>query len=358
MNNKKGKMNGAVAVFLVVGVLFMLGFGYLGYRVAFPSQQSILAQQTSLTPEEANRVVTTVTSGAVATLKLTAEDRGLRSSTVQLAMPAYCTRTSPNANPNSILGGQSGTTLSATTSTSIGGVARGDTLSCTVFNSTYVGTAKTITMDTESKSEKIDAYRTTGVVRVTPFDENDQTGSGALAEEFAFNVSVGVNGEQTFRLKVENNVSNTIYRLGAIAFDLPGTSNISEITVNEGVDQNGLGDTSPISLTRGTMPTRLSSSDYNWIFYFKQGNNPYVELGENDWVKSGTFKLRGDGDGCPVEGTNPIAETITYAVIDNHPFQKLSGDDRGSLSSGVEDDAPSPADVGRSDVTRTIRCWA
>ena len=98
-------------------------------------------------------------------------------------------------------------------------------------------------------------------------------------------------------------------------------------------------------------------TEYNYIFYFSQGNKNYVELGDNDYIRTGNILFEADGDGCNTRNANGEA-SATIAWIDEAGFQRLSGDSRNEVAHGLEDDAPSPADVGRADITRTLKCNA
>ena len=357
--DRKGKTNG-LTIFLIVMAVGIFGsalwFGFGDQIGGKGTAQSVFQQAVvdgDANSDELNKASAILNNGDVATLKLTAEDRGLRSSQVRLGINTYCWK---DGKETSILGGPTGVSLSATSSggDAVPGVNRNDALTCVAFNTSYQGTPKIVNVVGESLSDKLDVFQTASYLRVTPFDKDGQTG-GAGRTEFDHNISIGPSGSDTFRYKVENNASNNIFRLGAMAFDLTPSTNITTIDASSDVEQSGLSDTSPITLSSSPMLQRLT--EYNKLYVFKQGSSPYVELGENDYVKTGVIKFTGNGNGCNTR--NAGGEGVTsVAFIDVARFTMLSGDNRGAVTLGLEDDAPTPADVGRSDITRTLKCSA
>lgn len=317
--SKKG-MSG-MSVFLVVAVLAVISL--LGFSVFGPST----VQQTALQVPAEERSLA-VNTGQIASVKMKAVDK--ESSTLaQVSVPAYVWN---SKDPSHLL--NDATVLSASTTTAVNSVSIGDNICYTAFNASFYGdvACKTISAQSDLLEIPVHAVATSALIetyyKASIGDVNDE-----------LNISLGANQADSFtKLRIQNNNSNEMLNLKALVVDTVVRSNISDATVL-GMEENS------------ALPARLIATDQaNYRFDLPNA----LALREFEDFITGTFTLKADGDGC--NGVN--TENVVLRWLDESRFKSVKGADAGSIALGVEDNANSPADVGRADLTLQFVCNA
>lgn len=325
--NKKGASG--QTMFFGFAVLAVLGL--LGYMVFVPQAP---VQQTALQVPAEERSLA-VNTGQIASVKMKAVDQ--ESSTLaQVSVPAYVWNAKEK---NKLL--NDATVLSASTTSTVNSVAIGDEICATAFNGSFYGDTVCKVVSQQSELIEIPVHAvTTGALM-----ENYYKASIADVNS-EVNLSLGANQADSFtKLRIQNNKSNSRLNLKALVVDTASRSNISDVTIL-GMEENT------------ALPQRLVATDTaNYRFDLPEAK----ALDEFEDFVSGTFTLKADGDGCITiatgEGTS-AGDIVILRWVDESQYKSVKGDNAGSIASGVEDNANSPADVGRTDLTLQFYCQA
>lgn len=309
--NHRGAGQGLLWAILFVAIVGIGGFGYFAYN----AQQSF-APSSEQPPEEAAKEATASNLGNSASEKIRSYDREANAQT-QVAATLYAVETY-NGQKRLIA---DGTTLSASADTSVATVV-GAEIDAVVFDSTYYGKLNHFTVSREVDYQALDAY----AIATSNMNVQVYTNANVELTDGQANLTLGSGQSDYFgRLKLTVNTANKAFNFKGIAIDLPSASNISTVDI-----QGMSAATAPKRLTR------VSQAE----FYFDIPDAKMLHQWESFETGRITFTA--------VSAVNPNLEAFTFRVVDESYFRST---DRTSILKGVEDDQPSSADVGASDVT-------
>ena len=317
--NKKGKASGMawfVVVFIVIATVAIVGLLYRSTQ-----QQAVVVEKTIGVEGGVTPILGT---GTAATYKLFTKD--LQSDTLaKVAAPITCWEKN---DPGNLLA--DATRSDPGTATTISGTNVNGVYICEAFNATWYPVRDEYTIPKEGVSRTINIHLISRDINITVFNDNDVS-LGALSDNFNI-TGIGSSGTNSWaKIKIENKDTDSLFRLKMIGFDLNANTNISKVEIKgwKSVDK----------------PARLRTVlDYAFVL------DSAVDLAEYEKVNTGNVVFTGDGDGCAGVGAR---EAFTVYFIDESDYK--SGTDN-TIQTGVEDDAPSPADVGRGDYTIPGTC--
>lgn len=319
--NKKGAMNPTWGVFILMALIVVGGGAYLFLG---PSQP---VQQTSLQGVNVDQASVVANLGEIASVKMKAVNK--ESATLaQVSVPAYVWKKN---DPTHLL--NDATVLSSSTTSTVNSVKVGDEICYRAFNASFYGDEACKVVGQSDLIEIPVHGVTTGALMETYYKNS----IGDVNDEL--NISLGANQADSFtKLRIQNNVSNSEFRLKSLVVDTAARSNISDVTVL-GMEENT------------ALPQRLVATDQaNYRFDLPQA----LSLREFEDFETGTFTLKADGDGC--NGAN--TDNVILRWLDEGAYKAVKGSNAGGISVGVEDDANTPADVGRTDLTLQFVCIA
>lgn len=314
IKNKKG--SGAVTILLSILVIAVVGLG------AFVVYNSV--QQTALAKADASKTPAQVSldtkTGDVAVLKAYDVDKEANSET-QKSIQSYFWLQKADGTFDRWIGGVSGFSLSASSTTSVSPVSVGDSVYGIAFNSSMYGTIGNKVMTTESNEMKLESNK----ICNTPLElllYNDQAQTGK-------NLSVGASMAESYdymRFKV--NATDCAYNLAGFMFDTVSIgSNVSTIAVES--------DAKYTSIAKSGKSIERAKDTDDFVFAL---STP-VMLHEGQKWFSGVVKVTADGDGCH-------GEAISIYAFDEAPFVDKDG---VGIKTGWEDNQATPADVGGGD---------
>jgi hypothetical protein len=324
----KGNM-APVWVLIVIVVIFG---SIASYKMFWPSgEPTELATQTVLggtaTPEQVTQAELEQNLGKSISIKVQAEDV-LSSTRAKVAPPAYCWKASDDTK---LLA--DALTLSTTAGTSVGSLtAAKDDLICEAFNGSYYSEGNKISL-AKSDLMVIPVKAIASSVDIKMLTQNNQL----LTKNYEYNAtSMGVTGSFSFDyIKIWANDTYTGWNFKAIAVDTPAASNISSVSLSNGDEGE---------FEKGVLALeRLKDTD-DYVFSLKSA----IMMNYDDILKTGVFKLTANGNGLIGSG---LAETVTLRFIDEQKYRSNINGNSKAILSGVEDNAPTPADVGASDFT-------
>lgn len=304
---KKGQINNTL-----LAVFLLLGIGAAGLFIYQGLQQSAVAgveQQQQITQQLISP------TGKAATVRYAALDQESSPKNTQVAVSGIYAL-EMNGDTQAII--SNNVTSSATARTSVS-TSTGKTLKAVAFSNAYYGDMVETKVDKETINIDLPVHTIATGINVSLEDVD-----GVVRTDTNLNMTLVANEKDSWSwLKIKNTDTNSQFRWKALGFDLATAANISNVDV--------------AGMTSSNVPERRRSVvDYYFVFPEAQ------KLSEFDSVKTGRVLFESDGD-------NP-AESITLYVVDEQHFKAQDN----TLKVGVEDDQNTPADIGASDVTRTL----
>lgn len=319
-----------VLVFLFVfAIVVFAGIGIYAVRT----------QQTGLEPGAQAQIIKTQieAQNAASLLTLIAKDQ-TSNTLARIDIPAYCYKFD---DPTQMLKGAQGDKLSITTATQVTGVGVGDEGICVGFNNSgYYGDPLKWKAESEAgESLTLKVYNTNEFGVGWKFYEDG-------TKETTQSIDVRADATKNYdKLVIENNISDTQFRLRVIGVDLDANTNISNIELKGSSD-------SVVKRLRSTLDYVFdvgeSTSSVNILSGAIENMITPIVLNEYDMWTSGQLIFTGDAEGCGSQ-----EETMTFYAIDQNYYESVKN---GSPATGVEDDQSSPADVGASDYTSNVIC--
>lgn len=330
--NKKGASG--IAMLLVIGILAMVGL--FGYWVLVQSPAP--AQQTALQLADQTAQLSLATgAGELALTKVRVVDKS-SSNQAQVSAPFSCWDTK---NPKVLL--VDGTVSSSTSDTSVTVFSKGQNVHCEAFNASWypeaddngvVGVEQLITSGGELIQIPVRRVSSSLLMEL-------QYRNSIMDVNNEINVSgVGASGEFSFDwVKVKNNLTYTSYMLKSFVIDTVANTNITDITLLSG---------DKAVVENSVRPQRLGDSA-NYRF-----DLPVAErLDAYETFTTGSLTFKADGDGCVSAGG---LESLTLRVLDEQRFKSALANPANVVLAGVENDNPTPADVGASDKSIAFTC--
>jgi len=314
----KGK-NFAITMFAVLGSVGMIAFLSLLFFPGLLGTQTLGGSGGGVTTtvSTASSVASAVKEGTDATLQISAYDLVSTTPTTRVASTLYAY----DVDNKELL--KNGASLSASASTNVDTTVGTDFV-IGAFDSTYYGTLKSVTVTKTAQPVVLDNFKITTSLNVKTYDDGSALNTSNI-------MAISSNAEQSWdKIFLEENESNRAFNLKGFGLDLPTATNITDWTVN--------GKDSPI-VESASMPQRLRTT---LDFYFVLPESRMLKSW--DTYNTGNVLFKSGGN-------DPVTETATLYIIDESNF--ASSVDK-TLKSGVENDASSPADVGASDITRTV----
>jgi len=302
MKNKKGQ----AWIGIVLVVLIAIGLAGGGYYIFTKPDPSSVAGTTVTDIAQATK------SGDVASIGVYVRDIVNDDVNTKVAVPVYC----QGSDGSFIIDGTSSSTSAEIT----GKTTIGDTVTCWAFNGTQQTLAPVIMkVDQEVEHLVIDSYR---VAVTTTMDYYDD--SLDVADDGVKNLSVASEGSDSFsKLRLKNNVSDSILPIGGIYIDVIENSNITSIELSGSATLSGFSDTiansahSSTNIVDSTLSTTVSARKSLWDYVFEfdddssaPGNQPLL-LEENDYVETGSITVSSDV-GCADDSGNNGARMRNY----------------------------------------------
>jgi len=341
MKNKRGQ---AVAwVFVAVIVLALIGGG-IYYFTKAPSQAVI--QQTAQEVAEATK------TGDVASIGVYVRDISNNDVNTKIAVATYC----QDSKGGFIIDGTSSSTSAEIT----GKTTIGEDIECWAFNSTYQ-TLNSVTFKVESEVEHIviDSYQVPTQANVD-IDYYDDTLT--VADAGISNLSVASEGSDSFsKLRLKNNVSDTILPLGGLYLDVIEDSNITAIEMAGSATLSGFSDTiandahSSTNIVDSTLSTAVSARKSRWDYVFEldddssQSGNQVLLLEENDYLETGSITVSSDV-GCSAGSTG--SRIINYVFTKGY-FRETKN---SGVAYGHETDATTATVISTDLTGPTVYC--
>ena len=322
MKYKQGKMGGFAALLTValISVAALLGgFVWLqGSAIGSPvgsTQQTIVqAAQDSKT-------------GDAATVRVLARDLESNARS-QVAVGLYVWD-----NQQKVLKIDN-TTLSATARTAVS-AAIGDEVTLCAFDGAYYGDdaacGTPVKVTRASQDIDLKVYSVANNLAITPFNN---LGTAAAGPGFGdMNITLSANQIDSLdHIKVQQNMSNAMFRLKAFAVNVTAATNMDKVTVK------GANGATLLATGEGDckIPQRRRS-DIDWLYCLPQ----HLDLHQFDVYNTGPVVF-------DASGTNP-AEIGSFFILDDGRFKSVADATRDQVLIGLENDAPTPADVGALD---------
>jgi len=325
MKNKKGS---ALAIFLVIGIFALIAIAGTGvYLIAKPTTNAVV-QNT-----QTEKLVTEITSGKIANLKVWVSDDSATDKSTKLVVPIYCKDDKGNMIADGTSSSSSATTSVQTTTGTKG--------TCWAFNSSV----QTVDSDgvpfdmsnQESLQITIPVYQYSGVGQILFRDRNGDSGK---------NLSLsGADSDNNFKsMEFKLNGTNTKYNLGGFYFNTVTGSNASLIDASGSAERTGKATTST-SLVSSTIGTKVSARKDNWDFVFEISDPKGLLMEANDYLTTGSIDVHSDVGAL----TNSVDLVTARAFAKGNYRNALSGS-QANVGFGYEDDSPSGASAILSDV--------
>lgn len=339
MKNKKGNATG-VAIVILLGILTL---SIIGGGVYFITTQG--TSEETVGGATVEQIAETTSSGDVALIKVYTRDLSNNNINTKVAVATYC----QDDKGNFIIDG----TSSSTTAEISGSTTRGRTITCWAFNSTYqTKTPAIVDVNEEVEHVVIDVYAVPTTAQISFYNDQYQTGSGGTINV----TSVGASATGTLaKMRVKNNNTDKILPIGGVYFATVTGSNVSDIDLSGSATLSGF-DHSSTMINPSDLSTSVSTRKDNWDYVFEiddnsaESGNQALLIEENDYLESGSVKVKGDGDGCTSAGELISSYGFTRG------YYRATKDQ--SVKYGVETDADASA-VITSDITGdTFYCTA
>lgn len=318
------RKKGAVGTNLILGGLFLVVVILACSVIYFGVQQ-----QTAVVEEEDKPVEDKSAerkAGEITVLKTWAVDKQANTET-QIKVPAYFWLEDASGNFISWIGGTSGYTLSATTTTSVSPVTIGTIVNGIAFNRSFYGEKQQKEIKIEGEQMKLNSHTICnngkGGLEILLYD--DQTNIDK-------NISVPASQSESYDyLRFKNNGTDCAYNLAGFMFDIVSASNISTIAMKSDADYT--------SVSKSNIAIERKKDEDDFVFAL---SSP-VMLKEGEKWYSGTLTVTADGDGCSSTAGEPV---------DIRGFDEAKYVDRNGvgIKSGWEDNQDTPVDVGSDDV--------
>lgn len=339
--NKKAQSGLAIAIVAVLAVVVITGVIWGGFQLnkqtALKEEELMLAKEKASKPIEQKSEESK--AGDIVVVQATANDLQ-DNNNAQISVPSFFyTRDEGTGAFKEYVGGTAGFTLSSSATTSIKPVTIGSYLCGTAFNSTggasgtvgYYGKEKCKKIQTEGENFQLEVNR---ICRQNQLQGYLITNLNALGQ----NLTGGVSQSNSFaRLEMRVNGTDCAYNLGGWYVDVIAGTNIQDVSMEDAVAKGA----TIVKLEETNVNFKRLSDTDNYVF---EVENPIL-MKEYETVKSGSFTILADGDGCST------AEPVNVTAFDKSNFQ--SSKSGRPLLSGYEDDQTSPADIGSADILIT-----
>jgi hypothetical protein len=215
-------------------------------------------------------------------------------------------------------------TTSASADVTVGKINVGDNVCCVAFDSSYYGDTqcKVIAAATDNMVLKVHGITSSLEVKLKKGTTESISSTGAMNQ---LNLTLGVDETASFDyFTIKNNKTNSAFNLKSIVFDLVATTNISKIQI-AGLDES---------------PTKIRSmqgtSEYRFDLPVAKMLSRYQEH------TTGNVAVTANGNGCNGDTT----ELVNIYVKDEQKFKSVVSE---TIVSGIETDASTAANVGRTD---------
>ncbi len=272
--NKKGQAWIGISVVILLAVAVIGGGLYL-YTSSEKTTESVV-QQTAQEFAQASQ------SGKVASFGVYVRDISDNDVNTKKVVPIYCQR----ADGTFAIDGTSSSSSAETT----GKTTIGDTITCWAFNSTYqTSEPAVLKIIKEVDSLVIDTYRLHAQKASMDFYDDTLT----VADLYAVNLSVSAGGSDSFsKLRLKNNVTDTILPVGGFYLDVTEGTNISNIDMSGSVSLSGM-DKSSTQLVVSTLSSAVTGRKAKWDYVFEfdddsaKAGNQALLLEEHDYLETG-----------------------------------------------------------------------
>lgn len=340
---KKGNAQATViTVFVVVGVLFLIGGGiYLGPKLV---TQSAVGGSGDIVTE----ITQKSDEGDVAQVKVYVRDTAADDVNTKLnGVPIYCW----DNDGTFIIDG----TSSSSSAEISGSTTRGKDITCGAWDSTHqTKVLATVNVNEDIEHVVIDAFTVGTSGTFTFYDDTFTT-----ANSGASNVTISGEGTDSFqKMRFKNSVTNRIIPLGGFYVNTVTGTNISHIDISGSATLTGM-DHASTQIESSTLGTKVTSrkDNFDYVFEvddsaFKSGKDPMaydvLYLEENDYLETGSVVIESDV-GCDAMSEN----AMTWYAFTKGFFRETKG---SGVDFSHETDAASASVITADIGSATVYC--